>query len=381
LRDSPSSAGTRCRDIIPPAVIPQDLPTLYPAQAARLRGRVRGDGTLTADLSCRRCAYNLRGLHLGGRFPECSAPVEASVRGDELVSADPHWLRGLQRGAQLLVAGWFTAAVTAFSSLVLASRATVTGIGLELLSFLVAGASIPLMLCGTWMLTRGDPAGTGEPGYGRWRRAAKALSLVGCFTPAVVALGATVSRDSFFGGPALKRLFWAVAVAAFVGMMLLLVYLKRMVARRMPDRELEDKLTFALQMMAGGTGALVVAAGISWAVPAGAAKAAACWLAVPLLLIAAGGFAGAAAVWKFGSLPRLRKRPADSDFRSTGNPLCSYNERNARGSPRHHPPTPIQPVRHGLGHRRPRVAAGRIVRLRRGRGPVRRRGDPDARHV
>ena len=69
------------------------------------------DGTVTADIACRRCGYNLRGLPVDGRCPDCAMPIAASVRGDDLVYADPIWIAKLTLGTEGLIAGWAAAAV------------------------------------------------------------------------------------------------------------------------------------------------------------------------------------------------------------------------------------------------------------------------------
>jgi hypothetical protein len=58
-------------------------------------------GVVTVDVSCHRCAYNLRGLSRAGRCPECGAPIEVSLAGDALRFADPEWLAAMARGAAI----------------------------------------------------------------------------------------------------------------------------------------------------------------------------------------------------------------------------------------------------------------------------------------
>ena len=40
--------------------------------------------TVLADVPCRRCQYNLRGMPVEGRCPECGTPVGLSTVGDLL---------------------------------------------------------------------------------------------------------------------------------------------------------------------------------------------------------------------------------------------------------------------------------------------------------
>lgn len=50
------------------------------------------------DIACRKCAYNLRGLSLAGRCPECGSPVGVSVQGNLLRYSDPAWIDALAKG-------------------------------------------------------------------------------------------------------------------------------------------------------------------------------------------------------------------------------------------------------------------------------------------
>ncbi len=56
---------------------------------------------LTDDRLCVHCGYNLRGLPLDGKCPECGEAVRRSLLGDLLKYADPDWLDRLRFGAAL----------------------------------------------------------------------------------------------------------------------------------------------------------------------------------------------------------------------------------------------------------------------------------------
>src|ERR1051325_11587020 len=60
---------------------------------------------LNADVGCRKCSYNLRGLHIDGRCPECGAAIELSVHGDLLRFSDPAWLDLIGAGLNWIMAG------------------------------------------------------------------------------------------------------------------------------------------------------------------------------------------------------------------------------------------------------------------------------------
>ena len=53
-------------------------------------GIVNDAGLVVADVPCRKCSYNLRGMNVASRCPECGAPVGVSVHGSLLRYSDPH---------------------------------------------------------------------------------------------------------------------------------------------------------------------------------------------------------------------------------------------------------------------------------------------------
>jgi hypothetical protein len=59
--------------------------------------------TVRDDHPCTGCGYNLHILPLRGVCPECSRPVIHSLSLNQLVFADPQWLRRVRRGVKLLI--------------------------------------------------------------------------------------------------------------------------------------------------------------------------------------------------------------------------------------------------------------------------------------
>ena len=59
------------------------------------------DFRVDCDLFCLRCDYNLRGLEILGRCPECGMNVSISVSRQDLASADPRWIRRVRTSARM----------------------------------------------------------------------------------------------------------------------------------------------------------------------------------------------------------------------------------------------------------------------------------------
>lgn len=60
--------------------------------------------TIDHNVSCARCGYNLRGVAVDEKCPECGTPIEYSRHGELLRYADRHWARQVQRGLQWTMA-------------------------------------------------------------------------------------------------------------------------------------------------------------------------------------------------------------------------------------------------------------------------------------
>ncbi len=116
-------------------------------------------GTLIADVACRRCGYNLRGLHEHGRCPECSTPVGLSTYGDLLRYADPAWVEKLALGMSVILWG----IVLGFVGGCLSRLAgTSGGTDAAAVRNLIAAGGQFVGIIGAWILTSPDPSGIGE---------------------------------------------------------------------------------------------------------------------------------------------------------------------------------------------------------------------------
>ena len=110
-------------------------------------------GRVAADLRCRSCGYNLRGISPEGRCPECQAEVGKSIRAGVLGDCDRNWVRQLAGGVSWIIEsilfGVFLLLAWQFVGRVLAITPRLV------LSLLVIGVG----LVGGWMITAADPDG------------------------------------------------------------------------------------------------------------------------------------------------------------------------------------------------------------------------------
>jgi hypothetical protein len=189
--------------------------------------------TVAADLACRRCGYNLRTLRADANCPECALPVAASAHGDALLYSDPSWLAKVTLGADLLVGGW------------LAVLPTVLSVFIFLPAFAVlTTATVASILTGTWLLTRPDPSGCGEPAYGRSRKLARFLPLANLAVPFLAELrdahtstGSTPDLVSVL----LTASIFAGRLASLGALLAMLSFLQSLAARRLPDADLAKR--------------------------------------------------------------------------------------------------------------------------------------------
>ena len=65
----------------------------------------RDESLVPEGTPCIRCGYELTGLRIDGRCPECGEAIERSRRGDRLEYANEEWLRTITRGVVLMRIG------------------------------------------------------------------------------------------------------------------------------------------------------------------------------------------------------------------------------------------------------------------------------------
>ncbi len=177
------------------------------------------------DLPCVRCGYQLRGLPVSGKCPECGGEVRRSLMGDLLMFADAGYVRVLLIGAVLAEAGIVLALGAIFGGLgllvVVSATDLMPGLRPETAVSWVAGVGGLgfgfLTLAGWVMLSTPDPGRIGVDGGVTGRKVVR----WGVFTTAIAwAAGAAVSiaGATMAGGmvwaPSMVRTLMTVAVWA-----------------------------------------------------------------------------------------------------------------------------------------------------------------------
>lgn len=199
---------------------------------------------IAADIYCRQCGYNLRGLTEAHRCPECGVAVGLSTRGDLLRFAEPGWVERIARGGRLVMGG-LTAIVVGIIALVcagmLAAPLLATSTNPALLALpVIAGigilAAFAAVAFGVWLITARDPADTSPTRS----RSARILARTGVIS-AILAAGLDVLGDVAVTTPVVETILALALVATtlvmFVGALAYLRYCGKL-ADRIPEPKL-----------------------------------------------------------------------------------------------------------------------------------------------
>lgn len=193
------------------------------------RPPVDSNGCLIADLSCRRCGYNLRGLREEGACPECGSAVGLSTRGNFLRFADPKWVETIAKGIRIILWGIL---VSIFGNCI-AGGLSQASPGMAPAAPVLALLASLVGLFGAWLLTEPDPSHVGEDRTARARRITRVALLLGVVAGLLGILEQVLPND-----PAMHAVFGLITIAVglftIVGEFYKFVYLEHL-ASRVPD--------------------------------------------------------------------------------------------------------------------------------------------------
>jgi hypothetical protein len=229
---------------------------------------------VTADTPCRKCGYNLRGLSIDGRCPECGTPVGVSVNGYFLRYSDPQYIRKLRRGVRFML--WdVLVAIMAGIGIVVLLIAIPASANSPIPKVVMMAAGV-LGVVGAWLLTEPDPSGIGEEQYGTARKIIRVTLLIGVFHSLFDLVLDTAAPAHAGVRIVIQGLALIVSLIGLVGEAAKLSYLSKF-AMRLPDYDLAERSRFlmralplslgiivvlgAVQELVGGSGGIVVGCG------------------------------------------------------------------------------------------------------------------------
>lgn len=212
--------------------------------------------TIVVDLPCAGCTYNLRGLSVSGRCPECGKPIQASVAPERLLFADRDWLRRLRSGLRLAHFGligswpWLIYALPVLVGSLMSALFFLVGslmrmkqgrIWVVMVFWAVALVLLGIHVVGVWRAASARP----QHASGSANRVRRLSRILVWFVPLVaLAVPAGAVVDDFLGaasaGLGLAVMLVALGWSACVLMSSLLVYLA-FLAAQMPDQRLRGR--------------------------------------------------------------------------------------------------------------------------------------------
>lgn len=203
--------------------------------------------SVSSDLNCARCGYNLRTLPVAGLCPECGSPIAESLDQNWLQNADRAWLSRLSTGAGLVLVSMGVAVLALLCSHSVPSA--------SLLLFLLAEA---LGGMGAWLLTTPGHWVVPRGGSNLLRRATRGLygiSLTGDLLNAALLILAQSSLPEYMGLSTDSELP-LFAIMAYTRYVVLVLYLHPL-ASQIPSGEALWSSRFVIG------GALLCGAGVS----------------------------------------------------------------------------------------------------------------------
>lgn len=155
-------------------------------------------GLVIADVPCRGCGYQLRGLSMAEVCPECRWPIERSVSGANLIHSPPSHIRSLYQGLTIAVVatlGAILATLIGVFSVIAISTMPINIAPnlLELVGAILGALAAMASLYGWWVFSIADPALADSEQPKSARRILRISTIISLFFTLVFLVGQTLS--------------------------------------------------------------------------------------------------------------------------------------------------------------------------------------------
>ncbi len=133
--------------------------------------------------ACRTCGYNVEGLLIDGRCPECGFPIQRTLAADVLANSSPEYLAALHTGAVAVLTSIILMIVIGVTAFIVTIAITMpTGdVPPHWLTIVSAMLQLPislLLVWGWWRLSTPDPAYTGRDDGSTARRVVRVMLVI-----------------------------------------------------------------------------------------------------------------------------------------------------------------------------------------------------------
>ena len=202
--------------------------------------------SVTADLACVGCGYNLRGLRRAGDCPECGKPVAETIKARAGLFGDAAWIRRMAMGCDLLlIAPVWVPVVAVLGGAMAAALGALSHVAATIGFVVLPLGILGVVAFGAALLTSPEPGETDGPArlVRRSARAVMGVAMAGSLLLFVVVFGDVTTKFVLL-------ILLGMPLASFLVVVLLNVYCA-MIARRMGESVIGRMLMFCTAAIVG----------------------------------------------------------------------------------------------------------------------------------